>query len=69
VGHERQRSAVARARTATDAARRLAPAAAGSPELAVAELQSAGRAIDFLLGKVDVEQVLDEIFARFCIGK
>jgi tRNA modification GTPase len=69
VGHERQRSAVARARTATDAARRLAPTAAGSPELAVAELQSAGRAIDFLLGKVDVEQVFDEIFARFCIGK
>ncbi|MDA8585845.1 tRNA uridine-5-carboxymethylaminomethyl(34) synthesis GTPase MnmE [Rhodobacteraceae bacterium] len=43
-----------------------------SPELAefVAEdLRTAIRALDSLVGRVDVEHVLGEIFASFCIGK
>jgi tRNA modification GTPase len=33
------------------------------------ELRSAVRALDSLIGRIDVENVLDEIFANFCIGK
>ncbi|MBI1385977.1 MAG: tRNA uridine-5-carboxymethylaminomethyl(34) synthesis GTPase MnmE [Rhizobiales bacterium] len=39
------------------------------PELAAEELRSAVAAIDRLVGKSDVERVLDRIFAGFCIGK
>src|SRR6056297_2174579 len=33
------------------------------------ELHTAIRALDSLLGRVDIESVLDEIFASFCLGK
>jgi len=39
------------------------------PEFVAAELWVAIRALDMLVGKVDVESLLDEIFASFCIGK
>lgn len=39
------------------------------PELAAAELRRVLRALDFLVGSVDVEAVLDVIFASFCLGK
>jgi tRNA modification GTPase len=38
-------------------------------DIAAEELRSAIRALDALVGRVDVEMVLDEIFASFCIGK
>lgn len=38
-------------------------------ELVAENLRSAARALDSLIGRVDVEHLLDEIFARFCIGK
>ena len=38
-------------------------------ELAAEELRTAVRALDSLVGRVDVEHILDEIFASFCIGK
>ncbi len=38
-------------------------------ELTAEELRHAIQALDSLIGKVDVESVLDEIFANFCIGK
>ncbi len=41
----------------------------GLSELAAEELRSATRALDSLIGKVGVENLLDEIFASFCIGK
>jgi len=40
-----------------------------SSDIAAEELRSALRALDNLVGRVDVEAVLDEIFANFCIGK
>ena len=43
--------------------------AGGLPELTAAHLWSAIRAIDSIVGRVDVEDVLDEIFQSFCIGK
>ena len=38
-------------------------------DLVAEDLRSAIRAVDSLVGRVDVEQVLDEIFSSFCIGK
>lgn len=38
-------------------------------EFASADLLAAIRALDSLVGRVDVEHLLDEIFANFCIGK
>jgi tRNA modification GTPase len=33
------------------------------------ELRTAIRALDSIVGHVDVENLLDEIFSSFCIGK
>ncbi|MGB7263238.1 MAG: tRNA uridine-5-carboxymethylaminomethyl(34) synthesis GTPase MnmE [Albidovulum sp.] len=38
-------------------------------ELAAENLRQAVRALDALVGRVDVEHLLDEIFSSFCIGK
>jgi tRNA modification GTPase len=38
-------------------------------DLAAEDLHSAIRALDSLVGKVDIESVLDDIFSSFCIGK
>lgn len=40
-----------------------------SPEIAAEDVRLAIRALDEIAGKVDVEEVLDAIFASFCIGK
>ena len=39
------------------------------PELVAEALRRAIRALDVLVGRVDVEELLGEIFASFCIGK
>ena len=41
----------------------------GRTELAAEEVRSAFRALDTLVGRVDVEALLDEIFLNFCLGK
>ena len=38
-------------------------------ELAAEHLRQAVRALDALVGRVDVDDLLGEIFASFCIGK
>ncbi len=38
-------------------------------EIAAEELRTAIRALESLVGRVDVENLLDEIFASFCLGK
>lgn len=38
-------------------------------DLAAEDLHGAIRALDSLVGKVDIESVLDDIFSSFCIGK
>ena len=42
---------------------------AGAPELAAAEVHLGLRAIESLTGRIDVEDVLDQVFSQFCIGK
>ena len=41
----------------------------GPLDLIADELRSAIRSVDSIVGRVDVEDLLDEIFASFCIGK
>jgi tRNA modification GTPase len=38
-------------------------------DLAAEELRAAIRALDSLVGRIDVEAVLGEIFSSFCLGK
>lgn len=38
-------------------------------ENAIEEVRSAGRNISYLIGDIDHEDILDDVFARFCIGK
>lgn len=38
-------------------------------EIAAEDIRGAIRALDSLVGRVDVEDILDEIFASFCLGK
>jgi tRNA modification GTPase len=60
----------ARQTAAIDAALGALRRAIDAPdELAAAELRAAARALDSLIGRVDVEHVLDDIFGRFCLGK
>jgi tRNA modification GTPase len=51
------------------ALRRCVVAQAGGEELMAEELRIASDALGRLLGRVDVEDVLDVIFRDFCIGK
>lgn len=45
------------------------PKLALQAEFAAADLWAAIRALDMLVGKIDIETLLDEIFSSFCIGK
>ena len=38
-------------------------------DLAAEELRAGARVLSSLLGHVDVEDLLDEIFSSFCVGK
>jgi len=40
-----------------------------APEFVADDLRSAVRSIESLVGSVDVEHILDEVFSSFCIGK
>ena len=65
----RQRQAIDRAGTALSQALSMVQAGADTAELSAEELRTAIRALDSLIGRVDVEDLLDEIFASFCLGK
>ena len=67
ISHARQRQATERAAAALARAEPLLRG--GATELAAEELRLALRSLDFLVGRVDVEAVLDVIFASFCLGK
>lgn len=69
VAGARQRAALSRALAALERAEALLGGAAAAPELVAEELRAAGQALEALLGRVDAEEILGEIFARFCIGK
>jgi len=65
---ERHRTALSRAQeTLAAAAPQLA--SGGDAVLAAHHVQDAVRALDALVGAVDIEEVLDRVFATFCVGK
>jgi tRNA modification GTPase len=49
--------------------RAIAEGAQGREEVVAEELRAASHALGRLVGRVDVEDVLDAIFRDFCIGK
>lgn len=64
----RHREALARAQTALAEARdHLLPG--GDAVLAAHHVRQATRALDALVGSVDLEEILDRVFAGFCVGK
>ena len=66
---ERHRVAMVQAAVQLDTALALADAMPIMVELVAQELRLAVRALDGLVGRIDVEDVLGEVFSRFCIGK
>lgn len=65
---ERHRMAVVTSITAIESARNELMTMA-RPEMIAEDLRRALRALDVLVGRVDVEDLLGEIFSSFCIGK
>jgi tRNA modification GTPase len=66
---ERHRVAMARAFEALESAHLEVSGGPDRAEFAAESLRRAARALESLVGRVDVEHLLDEIFASFCIGK
>ncbi|MGB5560161.1 MAG: tRNA uridine-5-carboxymethylaminomethyl(34) synthesis GTPase MnmE [Paracoccaceae bacterium] len=66
---ERHRTAMLRASAYLESAQNQIDSGQDRSELAAEELHMAIRALDSLVGRVDVEDLLDEIFSSFCIGK
>jgi tRNA modification GTPase len=66
---ERHRKAITVALRSLESAKNELRSASERAELVAAELRSAILALDQLVGRIDVEDLLDEIFSSFCIGK
>jgi tRNA modification GTPase len=66
IGRERQRLLL---QQTADSLRRSLDVAELGDELVAEELRSASTALGRLLGRVDVEDILDVIFREFCVGK
>lgn len=66
---ERHRVSMARANTSLGIALDRLNASPDLAEVIAEELRDSIRALDSLVGRVDVEHILDEIFSSFCIGK
>lgn len=69
VTRERHRLAIERAIRSLESARHEIERGAERAEIAADNLRLAIRALESLVGRVDVESLLDEIFSSFCIGK
>ncbi len=66
---ERHRISMTVALSTLDSAKNEVLMGAERAELAAEDMRTAIRALDALVGRVDVENLLDEIFSSFCIGK
>jgi tRNA modification GTPase len=67
--HERHRYAVRRALEEVQAFRAAWHDEALPAPVAAVHLREAATVLEDLIGAVDVEEVLDEVFRRFCVGK
>ncbi len=66
---ERHRVCIEAALVSLESVRNEILHGADRTEIAAEDLRSAIRSIEMLIGRVDVENLLDEIFSSFCIGK
>ena len=66
IARERQRMLV---KDTADSLRRAIAVVGEGEELAAEELRAAAYSLGRLLGRVDVEDILDVIFREFCVGK
>ncbi|WP_347311735.1 tRNA uridine-5-carboxymethylaminomethyl(34) synthesis GTPase MnmE [Defluviimonas sp. SAOS-178_SWC] len=66
---ERHQQAILNAISSMESAKDEVRNGANRTEFAAEHLRRAIRALDSLVGRVDVEHLLDDIFASFCIGK
>ena len=66
---QRHKDSMGRGMVALEAAVELLPMGEDCADLAAEELRTAIRALDSLVGRIDIENVLDEIFTSFCLGK
>ncbi len=66
---ERHRAAMERARVALQAALSALSKGPDLYDIAAEEIRTSVRALESLVGRVDVENLLDEIFSSFCLGK
>jgi tRNA modification GTPase len=69
MSRERHRVALSQAIGAIETALDELTHINGRSELVAAEIRVAAKSLDQLVGRIDVENLLDEIFASFCIGK
>ncbi|MFK7745010.1 MAG: tRNA uridine-5-carboxymethylaminomethyl(34) synthesis GTPase MnmE [Roseobacter sp.] len=67
--HERHRTAMSRALDQLITASEVLEQGPELYDIASEELRSAIRALEALVGRIDVENLLDEIFSSFCLGK
>lgn len=66
---DRHRLAMQRASIGLAAAQKVLDSGPERYDIAAEEIRVAIRALESLIGRIDVENLLDEIFASFCLGK
>ncbi|MGH1464045.1 MAG: tRNA uridine-5-carboxymethylaminomethyl(34) synthesis GTPase MnmE [Cognatishimia sp.] len=66
---ERHRVAMLQANESLNSAKAILQLGSDHYDIAAEELRTAIRALDSIVGRIDVENLLDEIFSSFCIGK
>lgn len=69
ISRERQRNALIDGLRALDQAIVLLPDGPELYDVISEELRSSAHSLEVLLGRIDVENLLDEIFLNFCVGK
>lgn len=69
ANRERHRIALVRAIEGLEAATSALEHGEAGYDITAEELRSAVRALETLIGRIDVEALLDEIFSSFCLGK
>ena len=66
IAHERHRSAFADSLKALE---RALDSRQSEPELVAEDVRMASQALQRIAGRIDVEDVLDQVFGRLCVGK
>ncbi|MEP2527837.1 MAG: hypothetical protein ABJH78_07610, partial [Lentilitoribacter sp.] len=67
--HERHRSAMEEAQIGLTRALEVVNDGPDQYDIAAEELRSAIRQLEVLTGRINVENLLDEVFSSFCLGK